>query len=66
MEDGKAWNMVINIGGMAMNTVLNWENGNSGVYFNHIPVFSPSPSESSIQLVVDGQVLQELKFEIFE
>jgi dipeptidyl aminopeptidase/acylaminoacyl peptidase len=66
MENGMAWNMEINLGGMVMNNILFWEDGNSGVYFKNIPFFSPSPSDASIQLIVDEKVLQEITFEIVE
>jgi Tol biopolymer transport system component len=66
MENGKMWNMNVDLGGMKFNNSLTWELEDSGVYFNNIPIFSPSPSASSIQLIVDEEVLQEIKFEVIE
>jgi hypothetical protein len=66
MDNGMAWNMKNDIGGMKFDNIMFWELGNSGVYFNNIPIFSPSPGEASIQLVIEETTLQEIEFEIVE
>ena len=66
MEDGMQWTMDIDLGGMDMSNILFWENGTSGFYFSNIPFMSPSPSDASIKLVLEEEVLQEISFEIVE
>jgi hypothetical protein len=66
MEDGQQWNMKIDLGGMVGNNILFWEDGNSGMYFKNLPFFSPSPSDASVKLIVDEEVLQEVHFEVVE
>ena len=66
MENGMGWNMKSDLGGMVMKSMLSWEDGDSGFYFKNLPFFSPSPSDASIQLIVDEADMQEITFEIVE
>ena len=67
LEDGMSWQMAWSPEHTApMHLGRSWENGPSGVYFDYIPIFIKEPGETKLLLTIDGELLQELEFEVIE